>query len=172
MGLAGAVFDLGLEAALVAPALMMTTLRAGVETVKSHPLGVIIGSETPQAYLGRRLGAFQPAMAALTGLGKDGRILSLWEPCALYCLSGYFPDPRLDRWYVARREIGTPDQILQAWRRAGYALVLLYRTCMNFVRQNDRRHSADEWNNLSRLLKTLIPVADVYGAYDLYRLTP
>ncbi len=161
-----------LVAVVVALALVITTLRAVVETIQSHPLGVILGSETPQAYLGRRLGAFQPAMAAVADLGKDARVLTLWEPRGLYCLPECSPDPWLDRWYVARHEIGSPDQILQAWRRAGYTHVLLYRIGMDFVRQNDPRYSADDWNDLSRLLNSLTPVASLYGTYDLYRLTP
>jgi hypothetical protein len=157
---------------VVALALLMTALRAVVETAQFHPLGVITGSETPQAYLGRRLGAFQPAMAAVAGLGKDARILTLWEPRALYCLPECSPDPWLDRWYAARRELGTPDQILQAWRTAGYTHILLYRIGMDFVRQNDLRYSAEDWDDLSRLLGSLTPVANLYGAYDLYRLSP
>jgi hypothetical protein len=170
--LARARYDRGLFAASVAPTIMMTALRAVVETAQFHPLGVITGSETPQAYLGRRLGAFQPAMAAVAGLGQDARILTLWEPRALYCLPECSPDPWLYRWYAARRELGTPDQILQSWRRAGYTHVLLYRIGMDFLRQYDNRYSGDDSNDLSRLLSPLTPVASLYGAYDLYRLSP
>lgn len=157
---------------IVALALSITTLGAIVKTVQAHASGVIVGAETPQAYLGRQLGAFQPAMAAVAGLGKDARVLSLWEARSLYCLPECSPDPWLDRWYIARREIGTPDQILQAWRQAGYTHVLLYRTGMEFVRQNDKRYTSDDWDDLNRFLSKLTLVSDIYGAYDLYRLGP
>jgi hypothetical protein len=170
--LAWAGFDQGLVATSVAPTLTMTATRAVVEAALFHPLGVITGSETPQAYLGRRLGAFQPTMAAVVGLGKDARILTLWEPLALCCLPEGSPDPWLYRWHAARRELGTTDQILQSWRRAGYTHVLLYRIGMDSVRQYDNRYSGDDWNDLSRLLSSLTPVASLYGTYDLYRLSP
>ncbi len=157
---------------IVALALGVTTLGVVVQTTRAQPSSVIVGSETPQAYLGRQLGAFQPAMAAVAGLGNDARVLSLWEARSLYCLPECSPDPWLDRWYVARHEIGTPDQILQAWRQAGYTHVLLYRTGMEFVRQNDRRYTSDDWDDLSRFLSKLTRVSDIYGAYDLYRLSP
>lgn len=157
---------------IVALALSATTLGAIAKAVQANASGVIVGSETPQAYLARQLGAFQPAMAAVAGLGKDARVLSLWEARSLYCLPECSPDPWLDRWYVARREIGTPDQILQAWRQAGYTHVLLNRTGMEFVQQNDLRYTSDDWDDLSRFLSKLSLVSDIYGAYDLYRLGP
>jgi hypothetical protein len=80
------------------------------------------------------------------------------------------PDTWLDRWYLARRTLGDPNTILDAWAETGVTHVLLYRPGMEFVRLGDRRYTAEDWAGLDRMLEGLTLVRRFGDGYDLYQV--
>jgi hypothetical protein len=96
----------------------------------------------------------------------------LWEPRSLYCLPKCIPDEIIDRWKHDLLIYQEPDAVLESWRSLGYSHLLYYQLGSDFVRRDDQRYSAGDWEALDRLRAYLPPPQDFGGAYLLYRLEP
>lgn len=132
----------------------------------------MLGLDQPDAYLGRRLGAYAWAMEGLDALDPQERALMLWEPRGFYCRPDCLPDTWIDRWYWLRALDRSNAQILDEWRSQGYTHLLLYRGGMAFVRQHDPRYQSEDWRALEQLLSRLSVVGAFGDAYVLYTLRP
>ena len=159
-----------LALALVFLVIGMLTVQQVRQAVNSRPASVVLGEETEDAYLTRRLGTAYLAQRALATLPAKSRVLMLWEPRALYCSPRCLADPWIDRWLIDRRTLESPEAILQAWREGGLTHLLVFETGRAFVAQQDRRYTSEDWQALDRLLQTLTQIEVAGEDYDLYRL--
>jgi hypothetical protein len=95
----------------------------------------------------------------------------LWEARGLYTPTHTTPDPWIDRWRSSLRQLGSPEAVLADWRAQGFSHVLLYKTGMDFVRNNDTGMSPAEWDQLDKFLNMLPPPQPIAGPfYLLYEL--
>lgn len=162
-----------LKRILVALVLLVLSLNLWQETTtfaRTNPLAVLIGAESPQAYLERQLGAYFPAVQALP---PESRAVFLWEPRALYAPITASADVWIDRWYLARHQPSRqPDQILAEWRAQGYTHLLINRPGADFEFENRPQLTAADAQALQTLLNMLSLEQDFGGTYQIYRLTP
>jgi hypothetical protein len=139
-----------------------------------NPVPVILGLETRDDYLARRLGTYQLAMEAVNDLPSDSRVVFLWEPRSYSCQVDCWPDALLDRFLHLTYLYPDAASIAEAWREEGVTHVLLYRLGMEAIVQDEfdpvtprdlailEDLQASEMKEISR----------VGEAYILYRLQP
>jgi hypothetical protein len=94
----------------------------------------------------------------------------LWEARSYYCAPACHPDEMLDHWLHDRNRAMNSRAILYDWRRQGYTHLLVYKLGMDFIRQDDQRYEAGDWQALDGLLGELPEPVDFGGAYQLYAL--
>ena len=129
--------------------------------------------KSDEQYLEDNLGWYARAMQAIGDLPPDSRVVMLWEPRSLYCMPRCEPDEVIDRWKHSLSLVASPVDILDRWRSAGYTHVLLHQAGADFVRMEDRRYQASDWEALDLLLGALpVPPVEFGGAYQLYSLEP
>jgi len=139
-------------------------------TVQANPLSAVLGTESSEEYLTRRLGGTYAAQTQVARLPSASKTLMLWEPRGFYCWPGCVPDAWIDTWYVARRTSETPEAILQSWDDLGITHLLLSHAGMDFVRSHDPRYTEEDWAALERLLQDLTPVETIGDGYTLFRI--
>ena len=140
--------------------------------VQVNPLPVILGLESCDDYLGRRLGWYYVAMEDMNQvLPPDAVVLFLWEPRSYHCRVQCWPDALLDRFlhstYLYGTDVGT---VADAWRAEGVTHVLLCRTGYRAIADAgfDPVTEGDQ-ATLARLLnEQMMRMADFGGAYELY----
>jgi hypothetical protein len=141
--------------------------------VRASPESVVLGIESPESYRARRLGGYALAMEAVRSLGREARVLLLWEARGLDCLPGCVADPWLDRWILDRHVFEDPQEILAHWRALGFTHALLHRAGEEFVRREP--HSAytlEDFAALDALLEELPRYSEFGDGYVLYELAP
>lgn len=153
---------------LLAVALSLTDSIRQFST--SGALATDIGEETPEAYLTARLGGYYPAMQAVRNVQPHTKVVMLWEPRGYYCQPQCIPDPWIDRWYSLRRSGAGESAILQDWRAEGAGYILLNRTGMAFIEQEDTRYTAEDWSSLDALLGHLQLAQRIGAGYELYAI--
>lgn len=166
-----------LAGALIALVMLLAGFEVGMYTLRQGAPQVVLGLQTRQEYLANNLGWYAPAMQAVGELPPGARVLMLWEARSLYCASVCIPDEVLDRWAHDRQLLGgdgaeAGEQVLQAWRQAGYTHLLLHRAGMEFMRSEGGPQRPEDWPLLDALLTSLPVVQDFGGAYQLYGLAP
>ena len=159
---------------VVAGVLVLTLVGTFLETVQGQPLGVLLGFESRQEFLTRRLGWHYVAMETINReLPSDAVVLFLWEPRSYYCQVECWPDAILDRWTHTTHLYGhDADRIATAWRSEGGTHVLLHRAGLDFVLEDgvDPVTPADV-ETLEELLTRRATLVESFGpAYELYRL--
>lgn len=155
---------------LVVLVLGLCLWQDAVALVRRNPAGVIMGARLPETYLDDSLGWYALVMRELEELPAGSRVLFLWEPRGLYAPLEVQPDYWLDRWYLARENLGDPATILHAWQRDNYTHLLFYRFGANYKRPLRSEHDAADWQALDDLLGSLPQLADYDGVYELYSL--
>lgn len=141
--------------------------------VRAGPESVVLGIESPESYRARRLGPYAQAMEAVRGLGRDARVLLLWEARGLDCLPSCVADPWLDRWILDRHAFEDPQEILVRWRALGFTHMLLHRTGAEFVRREPfSAYTVEDWTALDALLEDLPRISEFGDGYVLYELAP
>jgi hypothetical protein len=153
--------------------LVLTLVGACLSAVQQQPLKVIVGFESREDFLARRLGWYWIAVDTLNReLPSDAVVLFLWEPRSYHCAVDCWPDALLDRFAHTVYLHGSADAIASAWRAEGVTHVLLHRAGLDFVLE-DRFDPVTE-GDLQVLDELrahhLAPVADFGSAYELYRL--
>ena len=159
-------------AVLVSLVLGFNILQVATEFIESRALNLLFNVETPEDYLNKNLGWYNPAAQAIKDLPDDSRVLTLWEPRSFYCQTNCIPDEVLDKWRHARQKVGEPDDILDSWREDGYTHLLYNRFGAIFIRSNDARYNNADWVALDDLLARLDAPVEFGGAYELYSLLP
>jgi len=127
------------------------------------------GAKSRDDYLTDRLGWHYVSMRELP---VDARVMLLWEPRSLYCAADCIPDALLDRWWHARRTIGSAEAIAADWRAQGVTHVLLSRLGYEFVIEEAFDPiTEDDQVELDRFIRTQLElVKDWDSVYELYRL--
>jgi hypothetical protein len=161
-----------LAGVFIVVSLLFSGLSNLQDIVRKQPLKVVMGLEEDGVYLTRCLGAYYPAMEAVSNLSSDSSVLTLWEPRGLYCMPICEADTWIDRWVLDRHRYGTEEQILESWQEEGFTHVLLHRAGMEFIQQNDSRYQMADWEVLHNLLKRLSLVQSFGDGFELYRLAP
>jgi hypothetical protein len=121
--------------ALVLALLFALTLFAyALFTISMNPLASFLGIESRPQYLERVLGE-QYLMTEFVNaqLPGDAKILMLWETRAYYIRRNVAADAILEQWMHYRFLYRDADSIAQAWRRAGYTHVVLYREGLDYM---------------------------------------
>jgi len=105
------------------------------EFTEVNPVPVIIGVESPDSYLTRRLGWYYPVIEHLNEqLPQDSTVLFLWEPRTYHCELDCRPDALLDRWLHAMHLYGHDiDALADTWRKEGITHVLLHRAGLDHI---------------------------------------
>jgi hypothetical protein len=158
--------------ALIILVMTLTLIQLGIQTVQSGAGNYLAGKLDEEGFLDQNLGWYARSMKAINDLPDDASVLMLWEPRSLYCLPKCVPDEVIDRWMHDRAMGNETDIIREGWRSEGYSHLLYYRLGADYVRNEDKRYSPEDWAALNALLSSLPPPVDFGGAYSLYRLNP
>ena len=156
----------------IALTLALTLVDVGLLARKINPLPYLIGFETRQEYLTRRLGAHYAAMEEINAsLPAGARIVFLWEPRSYYCRRDCRPDSILDTFPHLVYQHQTPERIAKMWHQNGITHILLHRSGLNFVL--DEAPEAIDLAVLNEIEANHLNLAqDIGGAYQLYSLEP
>ncbi len=159
--------------AVVVTVLALTLVGTLLAFVQERPLGVLLGFESREDFLIRRLGWYWIAVDYLDReLPSDAVVLFLWEPRSYHCQVECRPDALLDRWlhtlYVYGRDA---KAIADAWRTEGVTHVLLNDSGLEFVREGgfDPLTEGDLAALDSLCSGDLQAIQDFGGVYTLYR---
>lgn len=145
-------------------------IAIGGDIIQKAPFAVMSGNLSPAAYRARNLGSYEEALTALRELPPNARVLMLWETRNLGCLPSCDPDETIDRWYEISLSYASAEEILKLWQSQGYTHLLLNKVGLDFIHENDRRISPENWEKLETLLSMLPPPVSVSPGYDLYEL--
>lgn len=135
--------------------------------VRSQTIPAVLGTISPQAYLENQTGVYIQAMTDLKKLPAGSRVLFLWEARSFYAPSFCIADPWIDRWRADLHKLGSPENILETWRKEGVTHILIHKTGMDFMKGADRAMSPKDWQALDELLKMLPPAQPLAGGYYL-----
>jgi 4-amino-4-deoxy-L-arabinose transferase-like glycosyltransferase len=165
--------DLGwLARAVVVWVLALTLVATFLSTAEGRPLGVLLGFESREEFLTRRLGWYLAAVEHINQeLPPDAIVLFLWEPRSYHCRVQCWPDALLDRFLHATHLYGyDAEAIAAAWRAQGFTHVLLYRTGYEAIVEAglDPVTPADVQTLAALVEGHLQPVAAWGDAYELY----
>ena len=141
------------------------------EFVSQNPLPYLAGTQSAADYVAAQLGWYQPAVERVNSLPAGSRIVFLWEARSLACTSlvQCIPDVVIDRWWHARRTLGSAEQILAQWRAEGATHVLIYDTGANFIQSSpNNAYDPADWTELNRLRALLRLVGTLGDTYRLY----
>jgi hypothetical protein len=153
--------------------LALTLIDTGLMTLKINPLPYLIGAETRDEYLTRRLGAYYAAMQQINErLPSDAVVVFLWEPRSYYCQRDCRPDSILDQLAHDQYVYGNASRIIEVWKRAGITHVLLHRQGLSFVKSEgtETLYQPAIEQLVSMENQYFEEVFDVAGAYQVYSL--
>jgi hypothetical protein len=155
---------------IVGLVLTLTLMDSALLTLRTAPLPYLVGTETRDEVLTRRLGAHYAAMQQLNEqLPDEATVVFLWEPRSYYCQRDCRPDSILDTFPHMVYQYGSADTTARAWREEGVTHVLIHRSGLDFV----LGESPGKVNTavLTELeTQHLRPLFDVAGAYQVYAL--
>jgi 4-amino-4-deoxy-L-arabinose transferase-like glycosyltransferase len=153
--------------------LALTLIDTGLMTLKINPLPYLVGAETRDEYLTRRLGAYYAAMQQINErLPSDAVIVFLWEPRSYYCQRDCRPDSILDQLAHDQYVYGNASRIFDAWKKAGITHVLLHRQGLGFIKGEgtETLYQPAIEQLVSMENQYFEEVFDVAGAYQVYSL--
>lgn len=141
---------------------------------QARPWQYLLGVESRDRFLTRRLGAHYAAMQAINEtLPEDAVVVFLWEPRSYYCDRDCRPDSILDAFDHLVYLYQDAPGIAEAWRAAGITHVLIWRTGLEFVLQKESptAEPLPEPAVLRRLRADyLVPTWNIGDAYELLAL--
>jgi hypothetical protein len=168
-------FDIGwLARVIIAGVLTLTLVGVLLSTVQGQPLRVLLGFESEEDFLTRRLGWYYVAVERINEkLAANAVVLFLWEPRSYHCTVDCRPDALLDRWLHTTHLYGyDADAIAAAWRADGVTHVLLYRVGLEHILEAKFDPVIpDDLRVLDELAATHLTLIEDFGStYELYRL--
>jgi hypothetical protein len=98
-----------------------------------QPWTYVIGRESMESNLARRLGRHYQAMEAVNELPEGAVVAFLWEPRSYYCQRECQPDSILDKFGHLTYLYGDAEGIAQAWRDAGVTHVLVFEAGLKLI---------------------------------------
>lgn len=135
----------------------------------AQPWAYLTGTESRDAYLTRRLGTHYIAMQSLNEtLPKDAVVLFLWEPRSYYCDLDCRPDSILDEFGHLVHQHGDADTIVDALRAEGVTHILLWRSGLEFVLEENRLGIQEDRVVLNELLEETAVAPHPAVDYELY----
>ncbi|MFC1976486.1 ArnT family glycosyltransferase [Chloroflexota bacterium] len=150
--------------------LALTIVDVGLLTLKINPLPYLVGLETRDAYLTRRLGAHYVAMQQINkDLPSDAVIVFLWEPRSYYCQQDCRPDSILDTFPHLVHQYGSAEAIAEGWKQEGVTHLLIHRPGLEFV-LNESPEVVDTTVLDELETRFLQPIFEVGRAYQVYAL--
>ena len=150
--------------------LLLLLTDATLLALEADPLPYLVGEETRDEHLTRRLGAHYAAMQQINkDLPADATVVFLWEPRSYYSQCDCRPDSILDTFPHLVHQYGSANAIAQAWRQEGVTHVLIFRSGLDFV-LNESPDMVDTavLTELEHCYLRLL--FDVVGAYQVYAL--
>ncbi len=144
----------------------------GLEVISLHPLAYLVGEESRDDFLVRRLGGYYLAMQAVATLPDDARVQFLWEPRSYYSQRVLQPDPILETWkYLCETHHRDITAIAADWREQGVTHILLHQAGMELVARTHPAHLTEAdlaaWEAFSA--RYLSSVWELPGSYVLYQ---
>jgi hypothetical protein len=150
--------------------LVFNVVYQALYTVQSLPFPYLVGQESRNAFLTRRLGVHYLAMQAVAELPDDARVQFLWEPRSYYSGRIVQPDAILETWkYVCDSHDRDVDAIAAEFQEHGVTHLLLHVAGMDLVVEAlDQVKQADvaAWEALRA--RYLDVVWELPGVYVLY----
>jgi len=151
--------------------LALLLFSTAAKFLEINPLPVVLGMESREDYLTRRLGWYYATIEYINQeLPPDASVLFLWEPRSYHCRLECLPDAMLDRWLHTVHIYGhSAGAIADAWRAEGVTHVLLYRTGYQTIIEAgfDPITAADQ-ATLATLLSRMAQIKDFGNVYELY----
>lgn len=161
-----------LTRAIVAGVLALALTGTFLSTSQGRPLEVLLGHETQEDFLARRLGWYYAMIEFVNQeLPPDAVVLFLWEPRSYHCQVRCWPDALLDRWLHTTHIHGyDATAIADDWRTEGVTHVLLYRVGYRAITDAgfDPVIEADQVALAQLFTEEMVQMADFGGAYELY----
>ncbi len=170
--------------------MVVTLLTGGHAFLSQRLLAPLVGLESAQDYLGRKLGYHAVAMRFThDDLPPESRTMYMWEPRAYYGQLQALPDPTLDNLSQLRVRYGDAGQALTALRANGFTHFLLQRSGLEFLKLPQGRAPTlgslvgnplpdkdlypltnSDLVFLDALIDQSRQIADLGGAYEIYEL--
>ena len=120
--------------AMVVFVLALELLSGFLGFVKEAPLPHLMGEESREEYLRRRLGAYHQVIEHINReLPSEAKVLFLWEPRSYYCQRTCLPDAILDRFKHLIYLQGDAPSIAAYLREEGVTHVLLYQVGLEHI---------------------------------------
>ncbi|MEI2610902.1 MAG: hypothetical protein V9G20_19915 [Candidatus Promineifilaceae bacterium] len=139
------------------------------------PWTYLLNDETRVANLQHRLGSHYAAMAYLNDhLPPEAVVVFLWEPRSYYCDRDCRPDSILDRMGDLAYQYGDAPDIAAAWRAQGVSHILLWRTALEFILDQQAGEGLYAVNRplVTELQQNHLHLIAEIAGYELYELPP
>jgi hypothetical protein len=131
---------------IVALVLSTNVVYQALDMVRLRPLSYLVGEESREAFLTRRLGGYYSAMRTVAELPAGARVQFLWEPRSYYSERVVQPDSILETWkYLCEQYDRDVDAIAARLRERGVTHLLLHVAGKDWVARENPDHlsSAD-----------------------------
>jgi hypothetical protein len=158
----------GLAVVLV---LVLGVLYQGLDVVRLRPFPYLVGEESRDGFLMRRLGAHYAAMQAVAELPEEAHVQFLWEPRSYHAGRVVQPDPILESWsYLCHVHECDVDAIAADLLSQGVTHILLHRAGMeNIAREAPEQLRAAEVAAWDGMRQGWLQVEwEIEGVYVLY----
>jgi hypothetical protein len=156
---------------IVALVLSMNVVYQVLDMVRLRPLPYLVGEESREAFLARRLGGYYSAMRTVAELPTGARVQFLWEPRSYYSERVVQPDPILETWkYLCEQYDRDVDAMAAQLRERGVTHLLLHTAGRDWVaRENPDHLSPADLAALETFTAQYLDVVwELPGAYVLY----
>jgi 4-amino-4-deoxy-L-arabinose transferase-like glycosyltransferase len=160
---------------VIGSVLLVGLFIQAINLLPQQPWGYIIGDESKDENLRRRLGSHYEAMKYInTETPEDAGIAFLWEPRSYYCQRDCRPDSILDAFGRLQYEYGDAPDVVHALRDDGITHILIFEKGLDLVLEVNS--GAGDLLEEPRLLKDLRenyldPVTTIgQDWYTLYRI--
>ncbi|MGB9669086.1 MAG: hypothetical protein ACPL0B_01750 [Anaerolineales bacterium] len=144
------------------------------QTITRGSPDYLLGITSREAYLENNLGWYAVAMAKIQELKPSKPVLLLFEPRGYYCVPYCDSDEILDEWYLRSYHDGmefvNANNMIMDLKKQGYGYVLVFKDGVDFVKEDDKRYTNEQWNLLDAILDQLKLVENFSQSYLLYQL--
>jgi len=160
---------------IIGGVLLVGILIQFINWIPQQPWGYLLGGETEELYLRRRLGHHYEAMQSINTMTPDEAVIAfMWEPRSYYCDRDCRPDSILDEFGYLQYQYGDAQNMINAMRDEGITHVLIFEKGLDFVLQanSPTEEPLDEPGVLVDLRENYLEPVSVIGEdwYTLYKI--